>query len=389
MKHIDNLSAMKRKRSSEILQLILANEFMTRNDIANATGYTMASVIKYTQLLVESGILMQESQGNGRTLNFRIATELGNIVAVIVGKSIQAFLVNPHGITLGSSQKIPFDTNISKENFLMEIDSVISEAKKTGGDKKILAIGLAIGGYINPFQGVSHSFYSTNQWEEFAITTAIEKRFSIPAFIMNDANAATLGEKYYGNGKGYNNFLLIWLGEGTGLGLIFGGELYLGASFYAGEIGHTHVSSVSELCYCGNTGCLETITSEASLIREYIHMNDQVAEGNTIDTEKITIKLLKKQIQNGDRFAQRVFTRAGEALSEKLADICNILNPEAVIFRGPIVDGNNYLKNIITYSLSQRILSPIGTSMELIFNDTEESPMGKGLAAEALLRTFI
>ncbi|ADK79870.1 ROK family protein [Sediminispirochaeta smaragdinae DSM 11293] len=396
MKKMNDLSLLRRQRSSEILRFILANGAMTRSEIVACTGYTMASVIKYTQFLVESGVLMQEPGGSGRTLSFRIATGLGNVVAIVVGRTIQAILVNPHGVELCSSDKIPFESDISPEAFLAVIDQVIGQVKQRhasskGGDMRAIAIGLAIGGYINPRKGISHSFYASKTWQEFKITDAIGSAYGIHTFMMNDANAAVLGEKYYGDGKAFENMLLLWLGEGTGLGLLLQGELYTGASFYAGEIGHTKTELSDELCYCGKNGCLETVTSESNLIRSFRNMIGSVVNSGGIihhqdGAEDVTIQTLINLANQGDRFAQKVFTYAAKALAAKLADICNVLNPEALLFRGPIIDGNRFLFDAVEHELRPLLLSPIDSALTLSYNTGSASPIGKGLSAAALLQ---
>jgi len=344
-------------------------------------------------MLVESGVLVDRAFGNGRTLSFSIAPTLGNVIAIVVGRSIQGMLVDPRGRVLCTSGKIPFEEDVSPGFFLKAIDHIVAEVRKDG---TVIAIGLAIGGYINPLQGISHTFYASNLWRDFEMTASIKKRFGIPAFIMNDANAAAQGENYYGTGKKFDNFLLVWLGEGTGLGIIIDGELYTGSSFSAGEIGHTHVEGAEELCYCGNVGCLETVTSEAGLLREYCKLNSTVSvqppfllSRGGYDT--ITIDALVDLANRGDRFAQRVFTRAADALVQKLSDLCNIFNPAALIFRGPVIDGNTFLFETVSHKLKTGVLPPVAEVLNLCGSERDSlpvSPIGKGLAAEALLRSI-
>lgn len=72
----------------------------------------------------------------------------------------------------------------------------------------------------------------------------------------NDTRVLTLAEKWFGKGKGKDNFFYLDVGEGVALEIFLNGRLYRGSGGSAGEIGHTVVSLDGPLCNCGKRGCL-------------------------------------------------------------------------------------------------------------------------------------
>ncbi|MGB4253654.1 MAG: ROK family protein [Minisyncoccales bacterium] len=84
------------------------------------------------------------------------------------------------------------------------------------------------------------------------LTTPLKNHFSLPVFLLNDCNAAVLGEKYFGDGKNIENLIYITISTGIGGGAIINEKLLLGKSGNAAEVGHFIVDTKYDLpCTCG------------------------------------------------------------------------------------------------------------------------------------------
>ncbi len=73
---------------------------------------------------------------------------------------------------------------------------------------------------------------------------------SLPIYISNDANCATIAEYEIIDRKIYSNYILVTIGTGIGSGIILNGALYTGSSGTAGEIGHMVIDKDGILCKC-------------------------------------------------------------------------------------------------------------------------------------------
>jgi predicted NBD/HSP70 family sugar kinase len=116
------------------------------------------------------------------------------------------------------------------------------------------------------------------------------------------------------------------MSAGVGAGLVLGGRLYHGATGIAGELGHVQVRPDGTVCRCGSRGCLETVASTGALLSllRPTHGPD------------LTLPAMLELVANGDLPARRVVNDAGRAVGRALADLCNYLNPAAIVVGGDL-----------------------------------------------------
>lgn len=111
----------------------------------------------------------------------------------------------------------------------------------------------------------------------------IENKLGIDVCLLNDANAAALGEMWKGAAQGKRNLLFVTLGTGVGGGIVLNGEVLNGCHSAGGEIGHIPVrSDENRLCGCGGRNCLETFTSANGLA---LSMRKKLEEVNEMWSE--------------------------------------------------------------------------------------------------------
>jgi len=141
--------------------------------------------------------------------------------------------------------------------------------------RQLNAISIAAAGVIDMEKGIITRSPNLPGWIDIPLRSIVKEKFQVNTFLINDANAAVLGEHQFGAGKGLKNVILITLGTGIGGGIIIDGQLYFGASGGAGEIGHMTIDVNGPRCSCGNTGCLEMFASGTAIAREAIRrIND-------------------------------------------------------------------------------------------------------------------
>lgn len=105
-------------------------------------------------------------------------------------------------------------------------------------------------------------------WGIFNVAEELGKLTGYPVKAGNDANMAALGEMWQGGGKGHKNIVMVTLGTGVGGGIIINGKMLSGVNGAGGEIGHMCVNDdETDVCGCGNKGCLEQYTSATGIVR--------------------------------------------------------------------------------------------------------------------------
>ena len=142
----------------------------------------------------------------------------------IGGTSIKAAFVLENG-SLMDRFSLPIDKSLDQEGML---NALLDLAKqKLAGHPDCIGIGVGCPGAINPEKGSCD--YSNNLgWRNFPVASLVQKAIGLPCSIENDANAALLGEVYFGVGKSYRNIVFLTLGTGVGSGLFINGEIYSG-----------------------------------------------------------------------------------------------------------------------------------------------------------------
>ncbi|MCX6826349.1 MAG: ROK family protein [candidate division Zixibacteria bacterium] len=181
-------------------------------------------------------------------------------------------------------------------------------------------------------------------WVGIEIGHHLKEHLNIPVYVDNDANAMALAELRFGAAQRFNSALCITIGTGIGGGLILNKTLWRGSSFSAGEIGHIIVKSDGKQCRCGNQGCLEAYCSSQTMldrVRDKMK-NDLSPVFNEVlsgDIQNLNIKKLFAAAKKGDETALAVIEETAIILGAGLSGAVNLLNPEAIIFGGGIIDG--------------------------------------------------
>ena len=100
------------------------------------------------------------------------------------------------------------------------------------------------------------------------IKRLLERHIGFSVIVDNDANAAAIGERWSGYGRGVSDFAFLYMGTGIGGAMFLSNNIYRGVSLNAGEFGHIVVEPNGTPCYCGNRGCLEAMCSPAAIARD-------------------------------------------------------------------------------------------------------------------------
>ncbi|MCL2369755.1 MAG: ROK family protein [Firmicutes bacterium] len=157
-------------------------------------------------------------------------------------------------------------TNAEKgfDEIIFSLDSLIDffYSKRTAG------IAISSAGTINPYSG--KCIYATQNlpgFTGFNIKNYIEKKYSVRCSVINDGQAALLGEATYGVAREKKNIAMMTLGTGVG-GAYFADDIVFGEDFSFGRFGHLCFVKEGRLCNCGKLGCVEQYVSTSVLIED-------------------------------------------------------------------------------------------------------------------------
>jgi len=390
---------IQRQRMNTILRAVLETPRATRGALSERLGLSPSSIVKYAKALIDRGLIREadreESTGGRPSTVLELNPDAGLEVALVLdATAVRGCLMDVSGRPLAersapSRQGIPRDELLAVISQL--IDALLAAAREDG--RRLLGVGIGIGGHVDPVAGVSREYLYARDWYDVPLRRMVEEHYSVPCYLVKDANSCALGEKYRGRGVGVDHFLCVWIGEGIGMGIVVNGELYQGKSAYAGEFGHVHAVDDGTLCFCGHTGCLETVCSQASILAASCAglrqgVNSEILKHCGGDSEAIAIEHVIAAANDGDRFARNVLGQAGDVLGTKLSDVADLFNPELIILRGPVIDGNAFLFERLRGVVMDQSLRPTARALRMEYSAERTDIRFAGIGCAILVDYF-
>lgn len=247
--------------------------------------------------------------------------------------------------------EIPTRTENGGEKILPDIAESIT-AKMAGkkiSKEEVEGVGLGAPG---PIDAAGTVYGAVNLgWGTFSISDTLSGLLGMKVKAGNDANVAALGEMWKGGGRGCRNMVAVTLGTGVGGGIIVNGGILTGACGAGGEIGHIHVEdNETEVCGCGNTGCLEEYASATGVVRlarRMLQASDEPSVLREKPEDWISAKSVFDAVKEGDALAVKIAGQFGEYLGKGLAVIACVVNPELFVIGGGVSKAGEVLFDYI------------------------------------------
>ena len=273
----------------------------------------------------------------------------------IGGTKIAVALAAPGGRVISSTR---FRTRVEAGPHAV-LEDAVAEIKRMLGaaGTKLTAIGVGCGGPLDRQKGLILSPPNLPGWDEFPIMSLLEERLGAPVRLDNDANAAALGERAYGAGRGLDDLVYNTISTGIGGGLIVGGKIVHGVGDGAGEVGHMTVLPDGPPCGCGARGCLEAICSGTSIARR---AREKLRAGassslSSLGADAVTARAVAEAARNGDPLATEVWEETVHYLAVGVGNLFNVLAPEAVILGGGVSTAGEQLFEPLRRSVRGRV----------------------------------
>lgn len=208
---------------------------------------------------------------------------------------------------------------------------------------EIEKIGIGLPGQVDREKGILISAPNLYTYD-LDFRTILGEHFGLPVKVGNDVDVATIGEHKFGAGVGYDSAVCVFVGTGVGAGIIQNGQIWVGATGTAGEIGHIVVSSGGRPCACGASGCLEAYASRTAIEKKILA---RIKKGHKTSIELaqdgiIRSKSIKEAVDNNDELVLGILDEAADYLSCGLASVVNFLNPEIIILGGGLIEAVDY-----------------------------------------------
>lgn len=215
----------------------------------------------------------------------------------------------------------------------------------------ILGVGVGVPGTV--IDDAIVSVAPNLGWTDFPVKYKLRALLGgIPVYVINDANAAALGEYTNAAQHAVKSVVFITLGTGVGGGIIIDGNVITGYQGAGGEIGHLHVEDrETEKCGCGNTGCLEQYSSATGLVRitKKLLDKDSRMESSLHQISNLTAKDVFDACKNEDIIASKAVEILGSYLGKACAMIACAVDPELFVIGGGLSNAGTIVTQVVEY----------------------------------------
>ncbi len=321
-----------------VLKTIFEHASTSRAEVARITNLTRTTVSDIVADLIAEGLVteigMGSSIGGKSPILISLVDDSRYIISLDLANSqFYGAVINLRGETRAMIT-LPVN-DCSGDEALSLVYQIIDELTQ-GEYKPLVGIGVGTPGLVNTRDGVVVNAVNL-AWIDLPLVQLLQDRYGLPVLVLNDSQAAAMGEYTYGEGsRARESLIVINVRHGIGAGIVINGRLFQGDGGGAGEIGH--VVAVHEgglLCRCGNHGCLETVASTQAVVAHARQLVQMAAfSGLPEDPDNITLATLERDFAAGDPLTCTVVLEAARYMGIAIANMLGALNIHKVVLSG-------------------------------------------------------
>ena len=396
---ISSAEAIRALSRAQVLRAVRERSPISRADLAKRVPLSRATISSVVNELLEAGLVSEAglatSTGGRRPTLLSYHPEARMAVGVATfNDEVMAVLTDLDGHPLKYHRR-PWGGR-RPDDLLQAVITTVGEICQEVERHKILGLGVGLPGIVDMESGRLEMSVSMG-WLNGPVDARriIEEALHLPTFVANRSRIAALGELQVGVGRGVHSLLYVFIGQGIVAGLVLADEIYFGASFSAGEVGHITVVADGPLCKCGNRGCLEMFASEGAIVARAIakaraEPSSALREITKGNLQLFTTDHILTCARQGDPAALEVLNETASYLGIALSATLNILNPQMLVLGGPLgCKAGPLLLEPTVREIERRTLPISLSAVKIVSGSTETECIAVGAAVLALKHTHI
>ncbi|MBX2839021.1 MAG: ROK family transcriptional regulator [Gammaproteobacteria bacterium] len=320
---------------------------LSRADIAENTGLTLAAISRITRELIDAGVVVeqqdpQKPEGRGRhTRLLALSTTTATMVMMVISANRRAVaLANCRGDIIKSIE-LP-DLDLSEAINAIDVFCKTAESLIDHSDialEKILGVSVVVAVNTDPATNDNISSPVLG-WNNVAAKSRIEDRLKLPVHLEARAVALLESELWHYPAQHNQSIVLINNGWRIGSSVYANNQLLQTESGRLGQIAHLQVQGTARQCYCGQIGCLDALASGAAIV-ESLERAQLMHFDSTQPLNKRLASAIKESEHN--REVSELFRVAGEHLGEGLKSVVALFSPERILVAGSTCRQTDYL----------------------------------------------
>jgi predicted NBD/HSP70 family sugar kinase len=352
----------------------------SRADLARTLDVSPALITQLSRDLLADGLIveLQEATSSGgrpaRLLGL-VSRDLSAVGVKVAPDHVAFVEVGIDGVVKRSDTK-SFDavSPLAASHLIDLVKAFVTE----GEPARILGVGVGLPGTVAR-QGVGVVDSTQLGWNQVPLGELLRRALELPVVVENNVNALSAAEQLFGQGRDYEDILIVTVGNGVGAGLIADGSIVRGRAGGAGDLGHVPVREDGPLCQCGNRGCLEAIIGQSALVNDARSIR-LIGADEGIDE-------LRELADAGNEEAREIFAHAGHTFGRALAGAVNLLDPEVVVLLGEGVQAWPHWEQAFDRALRSALV-PGKRGTPVVVETWQDDRWAQGAAALVLATPF-
>jgi predicted NBD/HSP70 family sugar kinase len=364
---------LRQQNEKRTLSLLRIRGTSSRQEIAKALGLSKNTISLIVDKFLKEGIIqevgIEENGGVGRPrIRLRLVPESYKTIGLLVGSRQCQYVVTDYVSSV-----------LEKGTLAMDFREPVQALEAIGRlcarllalHPEALGVGVAVPGLVDPEQGLLR--FATNLgWRNVRIRETLGSKLNVPVRVMNKVKASALAPAFEMPAGEAGSAFYVSIDEGVGGALLIHGQIYHGASWTAGEIGHICVDPDGPVCSCGQRGCLEALVRLPVLKERLLLAADGAGED-------LPFPLVIDR-HEGSAAVRETLRAAGEYVGAAMTQVVNLFNPEHIVINSPLHRSDSF-RQAVADTLAGRALSIPGETVKLHFIHNELLPaIGAGAA---------
>jgi predicted NBD/HSP70 family sugar kinase len=355
---------VKNLNQQHILNLVRIHPGISATRLKEKTHLQMSTVLYTLKVLQAQGIVKEigfgnsTAQGGKPPVLWDLESEYGLILGMeLLSSEARLVLINIKGEI---KYKNIFPIKLSHDAFDIanQITRIVKKTQKKLDiqDSRILGFGIGIPGTIDNENGIINYSYSFD-FHNVNFRKILSEFFDFNIEIDNDANVGVLGVKWL-NKEEYLTHHILYLSinknfPSIGAGFLFDHNIYRGINSAAGEI----QSYIAKTVW--NRILNKAVKKFGADSFECFKLSkDEIVKQSAVI----------KQAKLGSLVSIFILKEVAKELSNKIAELVNLLNPEVVIIGGDIYEAEEFIAPIIKERVASKIISEVVKNTPIKFS---------------------
>ncbi len=380
-----------------VLDAIRQGGSISRVEIAERTALSRATISAITGAFIEEALIYAEHvkvAGGSARGRPRVMLKLNPQAAYVVGVRIAAhqisIAVTDFKADIIQSLNMPIRPARQSLDVISDIieDGVRDCVTNAGLSlQQISGIGIGIPGAIQEQAGscrtgaFGNTAYNT-------LSDLLDERLSVPVLVENDTSLLAMAEHWFGHGYDVDEFAVVTLEQGIGLGLFIRGEMHRGKAGLGPSLAQMRVSP-DGAALRREENCVDACASQAAILNAARKIG-AVKSDESFPTPHL-MKKLSDAANRGDADLATIFASAGNVLGYAIANLVSLLNPAKIILAGQGIHTSQILISALKKALEANTPAPLRNSTQVVFSgegQDDESMWARGAACTVLRQLY-